>query len=54
MQRWMASYIVPYALGESIVLEGFVLRFVGASLAQAIPFYAVGIALLLVFTPQLP
>lgn len=54
VRRWMVSYIVPYALAESVVLDGLVLRFVGATFPQVLPFYVGGVALLLLLAPRLP
>ncbi len=54
IQRWMVSYIIPYAIAESIVLDGFIVRFLGARLSLAAPFYALGIVLMLLFPPQPP
>lgn len=45
-------YIFIFAVSEAIVLFGFVSRFMGASLAQAVPFYAAGFVLILLSTPR--
>lgn len=45
-------HIVLFALSESIVLFGFVLRFLGTPLSYCIPFYAAGIMLLLLSAPR--
>lgn len=50
--RWRQGHIVTLALGESIVLFGLVLRFIGATAWQAAPWYIVGIAAMLVFRPK--
>jgi hypothetical protein len=50
--RWFRGYIFLFALYESIVLYGMVLRFVGATVSQAVPFYVVGIVLLLWSAPR--
>ena len=52
--RWRTAYIVIFALCEATVLYGFVLRVLGATLAQVVPFYAAGILLLLLFSPRKP
>jgi hypothetical protein len=52
--RWRAGYTVIFALSEAIVLYGLLLRLLGATAAQAAPFYAVGIILLLLFSPRRP
>jgi hypothetical protein len=54
LNRWRMGHIVLFALSESIVLYGLVLRFIGASILQAGVLYAGGIALLLMFTPRRP
>jgi formate-dependent nitrite reductase membrane component NrfD len=54
LARWRAGNVVTLALAESVVLYGLVLRFVGATTAQAVPFYLAGIAMLLLFTPRRP
>src|SRR5437588_9498022 len=48
LYRWRSGNILSFALAESIVLYGFVVRFLGASLAQAAPFYIAGIIILAV------
>jgi len=40
LQKWRAGQIVTVAMFEAMVLYGLVLRFVGATRLQAIPFYA--------------
>ena len=54
IQRWGAANIVTFALCEAVVLYGLVLRFMGGSFYQSLPFYASGIVLLLIFRPYLP
>lgn len=54
LARWRAGNIASIALAESIVLYGLVLRFVGATTGQVVPFYLAGIAMLLLFTPRRP
>ncbi len=54
LNRWRAGYIVTFALCEAIALYGFVLRFVGFSLAQVMPFYVTGFVLLVFFRPRRP
>lgn len=52
--QWRAGYIIAFACSEAVVLFGFVLLFLGATQYQALPFYVVGIMLLLLFTPRRP
>jgi hypothetical protein len=52
LARWSSGSIYSYILIESVVLFGFVLRFLGGTLAQSAPFYAVGIGLMLLWRPQ--
>ena len=54
LMRWFTGNVVLFALCESIVLYGMLLRFIGATLMQALPFYAVGIFLLLMSYPRRP
>ncbi len=54
IQRWWAANIVTFALCEAVVLYGLVLRFLGGSFYQSLPFYATGVVLLLIFRPALP
>ncbi len=53
-QRWRAGYIVTYALSETVALYGFVLRMMGFSLSQVLPFYAVSLILMMFFSPRRP
>jgi hypothetical protein len=52
LKRWRTGYIFTYALCESVVLFGFVLRFMGFTLSEVGPFYVVGFALMLLFSPR--
>ena len=52
--RWRAANIVVLALCESIGLYGFVLRFLGFTLAQTMPFYLAAILMMLYFGPKRP
>ena len=54
LARWRAGNIVTFALAEAVALYGLVLRMLGAKLLQALPFYAAGAVLMLVFTPRRP
>jgi hypothetical protein len=52
LKRWRTGYIITYTLCETVVLFGFVLRFMGFTLSEVAPFYVVGFALLLLFGPR--
>ena len=52
LRRWYQGYIIILCLCEAIVLYGFVLRFMGATLLQSAPFYLGGLVLMLCFTPR--
>jgi len=54
LRRWRAGQITSLALAESVVLDGFVLRFVGAEWRVAGLFFVAGAALMLLFTPRRP
>lgn len=54
LARWRAGNIVSFALAEAVALYGLALRMMGATLLQALPFYAGAAALLLIFTPRRP
>lgn len=52
--RWHYSAITNFVLCESIALLGFALWFLGGNLVQAIPFYTLGILLILLAWPGRP
>lgn len=52
--RWRVGYIIIFSVCEGVVLCGFLARFLGSTAAQAAPFYAAGILLLLLFFPRRP
>ena len=52
--RWRAGYTVIFALSEAIVIYGLVLRFLGATQAQAVLFYAVHYSAAAVLTAAAP
>ena len=54
LARWRAGNILSAVLAETVVLFGFALRFMGGTTWQALPFYVVGIALMLVWWPRRP
>lgn len=54
MGRWRSGIIASFVLAESIALCGCGVRFFGGTLLQASPFYAVAIALMLLWWPRRP
>lgn len=55
LRQWQAGQIIGMAFSEAIVLYGVVVRMVlDGTLWQASPFYAAGLVLLLLWTPQMP
>ncbi len=50
--RWHLGHVIIFCLCEAIVLYGFALRFMGATLLQSGPFYLGGFVLILCFTPK--
>lgn len=52
--RWRVGYIIIFSCCEGLVICGFLARLLDATVAQAIPFYAVGLILLLLFHPRRP
>jgi len=53
-QRWTAAHITSWVAAEMVVLLGFVLRFVGGTLLESLPFYIIGMGLLLAWAPARP
>ena len=45
--------MILFALCESVVVYGLVLRFIGATWIQVAPFYLAGIVLLILFRPRI-
>jgi hypothetical protein len=54
LKRWRAGYIFTYALCETVALFGFVLRILGFTLSEVVPFYIVGFVLMILFSPHRP
>lgn len=52
--RWRAGQIITWALSLSIALYGLVLRYMGFSFPQVLPFFVAGVILLLVTAPRRP
>lgn len=54
LARLRGGYIVIWALAETIVLYGLVLRYMGFSFAQVSPFFMGGFVLMLFMPPRRP
>lgn len=54
LQRWREGTILSCVLLEAVVLEGFALRFIGGTFLDSLPFYFVGIVLMIFYWPQRP
>ena len=55
LKQWETSQIIGMSMAEGVVVMGLVVRVVlGGTLWQASLFYAVGLFLLLLWTPRLP
>jgi hypothetical protein len=52
--RWRIASVFGYALTESVMLYGFALRVMGASLALAVPFYIGAVLLMVLLWPRRP
>ena len=52
--RWRIGSVLSYALSESVMLCGFALRVMGASLALAVPFYIGAVLLMVLLWPRRP
>jgi magnesium-transporting ATPase (P-type) len=54
LARYSAGNILSYVFAESVVLFGMALRLIGGTTTQSLPFYVVGISLMLVWWPRRP
>jgi hypothetical protein len=54
LSHWKTGYIATYTLCEALALFGLVLRFLGFTFQQSLPFYVAGFVLLLFFAPREP
>ncbi len=54
LNHWKTGYIATYALCEALALFGLVLRFMGCTFQQCLPFYIGGFVLLFFFRPRDP
>jgi len=51
VQRWRAAHLLSYGISEGIALYSMVLRIIGGTFYQVLPFYVAGFALLLFLRP---
>lgn len=54
LSHWKSGYIATYALCEALALFGLILRFLGFTFQQSLPFYVAGFVLLFFFGPREP
>jgi hypothetical protein len=54
LSRWRSTSLASYIMAEAIVLFGLCLRFLGGTRALALPFYGVGLVMMLFFLPRRP
>jgi hypothetical protein len=54
LARWRVGNILSFVLMDSVVLYGLAPRFTGSTTWQSLPFYVVGMALMLVWWPRRP
>lgn len=52
MRLWLFGHVISFFAAEAVMIFGLVSRFAGATLKQALPLYALGIAVLLMIAPQ--
>ncbi len=54
LERWRNASFASYMLAEAVVLFGLCLRFLGGTRTLSLPFYGVGILLMLFLFPRRP
>lgn len=54
LNHWRTGYFATYALCEALALFGLVLRFLGSTFQQCVPYYIGGFVLLFFFRPRRP
>lgn len=54
LAKWRRGALVCDILAESVVLLGFALRALGATIQQAAPYYAAGVLLMILWWPRRP
>ena len=52
IRRWRAANTVSLCVSFALPLYGWILRVIGGTLLEAVPFYASGLLLLLISTPR--
>jgi hypothetical protein len=53
-QQWKMGHLMTYGLCQGLGVFGVVLRFLGASFQQSLPFYLSGFIMLFFFAPRDP
>lgn len=54
LSQWKSGYVSTYALCEALASLGLILRFLGNSFQQSLPYYLGGFVLLFFFGPKSP
>jgi hypothetical protein len=54
LNHWKTGYLATYVLCEVLAVFGLVLRLLGGTFQQSLPFYISGIVLLFFFSPRPP
>lgn len=54
LKQWRTGYITTYALCEALAIFGILLRFLGGSFLQSLPYYIGGFVLMFFFRPRQP
>ena len=54
LQRWMSGHMVALAMCEAVGIFGLVLRTLGGTLIQVLPFYGACVLLMLMWMPRRP
>jgi hypothetical protein len=54
LQQWKVGHLLTYGLCQGLGVFGVVLRFLGASFQQCLPFYVGGFIMLFFFAPRDP
>jgi hypothetical protein len=54
LSHWKSGYVATYALCEGLAFFGLILRLLGCSFQQSLPFYIGGFVLLFFFGPREP
>lgn len=52
LAKWRVGNLLSFVFAETITLFGLVLKFIGASWQIALPFFAAGLVLLLLWAPR--